>query len=321
MTERNTYEVSAAAAELLRTIPAVREQYARSAPAMKDRLTTDEFHAWGDHALRIAQAAPRSWEATVEFMRSSALVYDAVGFRSLEEWAEGGRDLAALAADMAGAYFRAGPSCLTRLPEGGIPRFAGLGASMYRANWRSAGVITRFYDLALQVVSALDFEDVESLGHLLAHLQERSYNVAQECVGVAAAVLPRVDRVLHRGVIAVARALAQHNENATRVFLEQTQRILFRVDRAEQQKFLSIAERAAWLNAQVASGILLASTSRDAGRWSVAIAVLPRSSMNSRGSTFAAGTSAGAAASFSAARRWWFLRAIELEGSSSRARP
>lgn len=257
MTQGNTYDVSAAAAELLRSIPAVREQYSRSAPGMKDRLTTDEFYVWGEHILRISQAAPRAWEASVEFMRASVAVYDAMGFRHVQEWAEGGRQLAGLAADMAGAYFRAGPSCLTRLPEGGIPRFAALGVTMYRGNWRSSAVVTRFYDLGTQIISNVGFEDVEALAHLIAHLQERSYSVAQESVGTVAAVLPRVDRLHQRGVINVARALAQHSENATSVFLEQTLRVLARVERQEQQKFLNIAERAAWLNAQVGSGILL----------------------------------------------------------------
>ncbi|MCX6020685.1 MAG: hypothetical protein NTZ05_02940, partial [Chloroflexi bacterium] len=257
MTERTTFELSPAATELLRTIPAVRDQYGRSAPAMKDRLSPEQFYRWGDMAVSISQAAPRSWEAAVEFMRASSQVTDALGYAALERWAEGGQRLAGHAAEIGSAYFRAGPNSLPRLPEGAIGAFAELGAIIYKDNWRSGGVAAKFYDLCTQLTAAMDLEDVTALAHLISHVQERSYNVAQECVSIAASVLPRIERLHHKIAIEVARGLSNHSDNAVKVYLEQAYRIIARIDRTEQHKFLSIAARAAWLNGQAASGILL----------------------------------------------------------------
>ena len=98
--------------------------------------------------------------------------------------------LPGLALHLAVAFFKASPSIVTNLRPQYIPRWAGLGRSLYKGTWKSSTLAARFFEVSPDLVRNLPFWDVEVFASLIEALSYKSYDVAAECLVLGRDVLP-----------------------------------------------------------------------------------------------------------------------------------
>ena len=181
-------------ADLRKLPPAVLTTLRESLAQMEPIFNEDERTLWAREGLSIANQTVRSWEASVEYFRVGPDVARALPFASFMQWARSGTYLAQESPTLAAAYFRASPGVVTSLRPQYIPRWAGLGRSLYKGTWKSSTLASRFFEVSPELVQTLPFWDVEVFASLIEALSHKSYDVAGECLNLGKGVLSRMGR-------------------------------------------------------------------------------------------------------------------------------
>ena len=168
--------------ELAKLPPAVAEAYEAVADAMAESFSEEETALWAREGVAIGTQTVRSWESAVEYYRVSPEVARSLAFASFMQWARCGTYLSQDSPTLAVAFFKASPSIVTNLRPQYIPRWAGLGRSLYKGTWKSSTLAARFFEVSPDLVRNLPFWDVEVFASLIEALSYKSYDVAAECL-------------------------------------------------------------------------------------------------------------------------------------------
>ena len=230
--------------ELAKLPPAVLEAYQEAIGPVRSAFGPDEVGLWAKEGVSIGSQTIRSWEAAIEYYKGQPRclpfpflpVLHAVGpLRHLP-----GPDSPTLAV----AFFKSSVAIVPNLRPQYIPRWAGLGRSLYKGTWKSSTLAAKFFEVSPELVRTLPFWDVEVFASLIEALSYKSYDVASECLTLGKDVLPGMGRE-REPFLAMTRALIDTSWREVKTCLELVPRALQHVEEAQTGRFLKLGERLA----------------------------------------------------------------------------
>ena len=230
--------------ELSKLPPAVLEAYQESVGAVSHAFGPDEVALWAKEGVSIGSQTIRSWEAAIEYYKVSPDVCRFLSFPSFMQWARCGTYLAQDSPTLAVAFFKSSVAIVPNLRPQYIPRWAGLGRSLYKGTWKSSTLAAKFFEVSPELVRSLPFWDVEVFASLIEALSYKSYDVASECLTLGKDVLPGMGRE-REPFLAMTRALIDTSWREVKTCLELVPRALQHVDEAQTGRFLKLGERLA----------------------------------------------------------------------------
>ncbi|MEC7747420.1 MAG: VWA domain-containing protein [Chloroflexota bacterium] len=231
-------------AELANLPPAVLEAYHEANDSVKESFGEEEIGLWAKEGLTIGTQTVRSWESAIEYYRVSPEVSKFLSFPSFMQWARCGTYLAQDSPTLAVSFFNSSVSIVPNLRPQYIPRWAGLGRSLYKGTWKSSTLAAKFFEVSPDLVRNLPFWDVEVFASLIEALSYKSYDVAGECLVLGRDVLPAMGRE-REPFLAMSRALIDTSWREVKTCLELVPRALQQVDEAQTGRFLKLGERLA----------------------------------------------------------------------------
>ena len=230
--------------ELAKLPPAVLEAYREALQLVESVFGDEELTLWAKEGLAIGTQTVRSWESAVEYYRVGPQVARFLAFPSFMQWARCGTYLAQDSPALAVAFFRASISIVPNLRPQYIPRWAGLGRSLYKGTWKSSTLSAKFFEISPDLVRSLPFWDVEVFATLIEALSYKSYDVAAECLALGRDVLPAMGRE-REAFLSMSRALIDNNWREVKTCLEVVPKALQQVDENQTGRFLKLGERLA----------------------------------------------------------------------------
>ena len=236
--------ISEIESELAKLPPAVLEAYQAANESVTESFGEDEIGLWAKEGLTIGTQTVRSWESAIEYYRVSPEVSKFLSFPSFMQWARCGTYLAQDSPTLAVAFFKASVSIVPNLRPQYIPRWAGLGRSLYKGTWKSSTLAAKFFEVSPDLVRNLPFWDVEVFASLIEALSYKSYDVAGECLVLGRDVLPAMGRE-REPFLAMSRALIDTSWREVKTCLELVPRALQQVDESQTGRFLKLGERLA----------------------------------------------------------------------------
>ena len=230
--------------ELAKLPPAVMEAYREATPSLESAFGQEELALWAKEGVAIGTQTVRSWESAVEYYRVGPHVARFLSFPSFMQWARCGTYLAQDSPTLAVAFFRASSSIVPNLRPQYIPRWAGLGRSLYKGTWKSSTLAAKFFEVSPDLVRNLPFWDVEVFASLIEALSYKSYDVAGECLILGRDVLPAMGRE-REPFLSMSRALIDSSWREVKTCLELVPRALQQIDEGQTGRFLKLGERLA----------------------------------------------------------------------------
>ena len=230
--------------ELAKLPPAVIEAYREALGPVTAAFGLEEINLWAKEGLTIGTQTIRSWESAIEYYRVSPQISRFLSFPSFMQWARCGTYLAQDSPTLAVAFFKSSVTIVPNLRPQYIPRWAGLGRSLYKGTWKSSTLAARFFEVSPDLVRSLPFWDVEVFASLIEALSYKSYDVASECLILGRDVLPGMGRE-REPFLAMTRALIDSSWREVKTCLELVPRALQQVDEAQTGRFLKLGERLA----------------------------------------------------------------------------
>ena len=230
--------------ELAKLPPAVLEAYREAIEPVNSAFGSEEIGLWAKEGLAIGTQTVRSWESAIEYYRVSPQVSRYLSFPSFMQWARCGTYLAQDSPTLAVAFFKASVAIVPNLRPQYIPRWAGLGRSLYKGTWKSSTLASTFFEVSPDLVRSLPFWDVEVFASLVEALSYKSYDVAGECLLLGRDVLPGMGRE-REPFLSMARALIDSSWREVKTCLELVPRALQQVDESQTGRFLKLGERLA----------------------------------------------------------------------------
>ncbi len=221
--------------------PSLPEDFRRAARELASTLSPEEFRAWVEEGIALAGHSLRSWEAAVEYFRASPQVLGVLGFPAFEEWAGGGRELAAGSSLVAAAYFRASPASVPYLAVSQLRDWAGLGQDLYKGNWRSISLATVFFAASPALLKALPLTDLRRLVIVVETVAQRSYELAAACLDAAPPLFAALDKKDHAPFLDFATVLAEASWADTRLYFERGQTLVQGVSADCRARFLALS--------------------------------------------------------------------------------
>ena len=230
--------------ELAKLPTAVLEAYKEAVESIESAFGEEELILWAKEGLAIGTQTVRSWESAVEYYKVGPQVSRFLSFPSFMQWARCGTYLAQDSPTLAVAFFKASASIVPNLRPQYIPRWAGLGRSLYKGTWKSSTLAAKFFEVSPDLVRNLPFWDVEVFASLIEAMSYKSYDVAGECLVLGRDVLPAMGRE-REAFLSMTRALIDGSWREIKTCLELVPRALQQVDENQTGRFLKLGERLA----------------------------------------------------------------------------
>ena len=230
--------------ELGKLPPAVLEAYQQAVVLVEPTFGEEELSLWAKEGLAIATQTVRSWESAVEYYRVGPEVARFLSFPSFMQWARCGTYLAQDSPTLAATFFKASSAIVPNLRPQYIPRWAGLGRSLYKGTWKSSTLAAKFFEVSPDLVRSLPFWDVEVFASLIEALSYKSYDVAAECLVLGRDVLPGMGRE-REPFLSMSRALIDGSWREVKSCLEMVPKALQQVEEGQTGRFLKLGERLA----------------------------------------------------------------------------
>ena len=228
--------------ELTKLPSAVMDAYREAAEAMESSFSEEELVLWAKEGITIGTQTVRSWESAVEYYRVGPQVARSLAFPSFMQWARCGTYLSQDSPALAVSFFKASPDIVSNLRPQYIPRWAGLGRSLYKGTWKSSTLSAKFFEVSPDLIRSLPFWDVEVFVSLIEALSYKSYDVAAECLVLGRDVLPVMGRE-REAFLAMARALSDGNWREVKSCLELAPKALQQIEDGQTSRFLKLGER------------------------------------------------------------------------------
>ena len=228
--------------ELKKLPSVVIEEYREARNKITAAFNEDEVLLWAREGLAIANQTVRSWEAAVEYFRVGPEVARFLSPVSFLQWARCGTYLAQDSPTLASSYYRASPAVVSCLRAQYIPRWAGLGRSLYKGTWKSSSLAAKFYEVSPQLIRNLPFWDLEVFAALIESLSNKSYDVAGECLVLGQSVLSQMGRE-REAFLSMSRALTEGSWREVKTCFEVSAKVLPSIEESQRSRFLRLAER------------------------------------------------------------------------------
>lgn len=235
-------DFSALERELASLSPSLVGDFRRALRHLSPLLEPQDLERWAQEGKELAHQAWRAWEASSEYFLASPLVLEALGLEGVWEWAQYGRELAAVSAALAAAYFRASPAVVRLIGREGLSRWVSLGRHLYKGSWRSASLAVQFFEQSPVLLSRLTLQEAGVMVSFLDILCDRSYDLAAHCLGVAPHVLQALEGEDRLAFLRFAEALAVSGWADARSYLERGPQLLARLHPQQRVRFLRLAK-------------------------------------------------------------------------------
>ena len=236
--------------------PAILDEFLIAREKISSACNDEELVIWAKEGLTIANQTVRSWEAAVEYFRAGPEVAKFLPFPSFMQWARCGTYLSQDSPTLAQAYFKASPAVVYSLRAQYIPRWAGLGRSLYKGTWKSSNLASKFFEASPQLVRDLPFWDIELFSGLMDALSSKSYDMAVDCLLLGKTVLPQMGRE-REALLSLLRTLSEGSWRDVKSCLEVSVSVLALVEESQRGRFIRIAERMAKAGQRETGGFLL----------------------------------------------------------------
>ena len=230
--------------ELKKLPPAAIEAFDEAKWKVNSAFSEEEVVLWAREGLTIANQTVRSWEAAVEYFSTGPEVARFLPFPAFMQWARCGTYLSQDSPTLAASYFKASPEMVANLRAQYVPRWAGLGRSLYKGTWKSSTLAAKFFEVSPQLVRSLPFWDVEVFASLIEALSYKSYDVAAECLVLGQGLLPKMGRE-REAFLSMSRALTEGSWREVKSCLEVSGRVLPSLEEGQRSRLLRLAERLA----------------------------------------------------------------------------
>ncbi len=237
------HDSSSLEAELQRFPVSVVSEYHKAEREAKRHLSAEELRSWAGEGIAIAQHSFRSWEAATEYFRATPEVVARMPFPQVMSWARWGRSLSADSPVVSSSFFRSSPEALSYIGPEEIGRWATYGKSLYKGTWKSSSLASTYFEVSPRLLRFLNLYELEELVGFIDALAQKSYDLANECLGIADGVFSKVDRADRRGFLSLGAVLARSNWRDIKPFFENGARILAHLDKSQRSRFLALAER------------------------------------------------------------------------------
>ena len=231
-------------ADLSKLPASVLEEFRRARGNMSAAYEEEEVVLWAKEGLTIASQTARSWEAASEFFRAGLEVAKFLPFPTFMQWARCGTYLSQDSPGLAVSYFKSSPEIVSNLRAQYIPRWAGLGRSLYKGTWKSSMLAAKFFEVSPQLIRNLPFWDVEVFAALIEALSHKSYDAASECLVTGQDVVTNMGKE-REAFLSMARALADGSWREVKGCLEVCGRVLPSLEETQRTRMLRLAERLA----------------------------------------------------------------------------
>ena len=236
--------------------PSVVEEFQRARGKISFAYEDNEVALWAKEGLAIANQTARSWEAASEYFRAGPDVAKFLPFPAFMQWARCGTYLSQDSPTLAVWYFRSSPEIVSNLRTQYIPRWAGLGRSLYKGTWKSSILAAKFFEVSPQLIRNLPFWDVELFAALIEALSRKSYDVAAECLVMGQNVLTEMGKE-REAFLSMSRALADGSWREVKSCLDVCARVLPALEESQRTRFLRLAESLAKAGQRETSTFLL----------------------------------------------------------------
>ncbi|MDA1096066.1 MAG: hypothetical protein O3B84_02265, partial [Chloroflexi bacterium] len=227
--------------EVLALPAAVVQVFADTSPAVEKSLSTELYDAWLVDGLTIARSSFRAWEATVEYVRGTPRVLDALEPHDIPIWSAYGKELSATSATVASAYFRSSPRFLAEEHIGDLSKWVDAGRRLYHGTWKSGALSARFFEITPGLLSHVSLAHVIDFSSFLEEIAQRSSELAEECLNLAPECFSYVDSETVGSYLELLHLTAEHGWK----YAKETQRAaaiaLPRLARGERGRFLGFA--------------------------------------------------------------------------------
>ena len=231
-------------ADLGKMPASVLEDFRRAKGNMSAAYEEEEVVLWAKEGLTIASQTARSWEAASEFFRAGPEVAKFLPFPTLMQWARCGTYLSQDSPGLAVSYFRSSPEIVSNLRAQYIPRWAGLGRSLYKGTWKSSVLASKFFEVSPQLIRNLPFWDVEVFASLIEAMSHKSYDAAVECLVKGQDVISQMGKE-REAFLSMARSLADGSWREVKGCLEVCGKVLPSLEETQRTRILRLAERLA----------------------------------------------------------------------------
>ena len=243
-------------ADLKKLPPSVVEEFQLARGKISSAFEDDEVALWAKEGLAIANQTARSWEAASEYFRAGPDVAKFLPFPTFMQWARCGTYLSQDSPTLAVWYFKSSPEIVSNLRPQYIPRWAGLGRSLYKGTWKSSILAAKFFEVSPQLIRNLPFWDVEVFAAIIETLSHKSYDVAAECLVMGQNVLTQMGKE-REAFLSMSRALADGSWREVKSCLDVCARVLPALEESQRTRFLRLAERLAKAGQRETSTFLL----------------------------------------------------------------
>ena len=224
--------------------PSVLGEFQKARGTMSSAFNEDELTLWAKEGIAIANQTVRSWEAAVAYFRAGQEVAKFLTFASFMQWARCGTYLSQDSPTLAVSYFKSSPEVVPSLKAQYIPRWAGLGRSLYKGTWKSSTLAAKFFEVSPPLIRNVPFWDVEVFTALIEALSSKSYDVAAECLVLGQGVLSQMGRE-RENFLSMSRALSDGSWREVKGCLEVSGKALPAIEESQRSRFLRLAERLA----------------------------------------------------------------------------
>ena len=242
--------------DLRKLPPSVLGEFQRAKGTMSSTFNEEELTLWAREGLVIANQTVRSWEAAVAYFRAGQEVAKTLTFASFMQWARCGTYLSQDSPTLAVSYFKSSADVVPNLRAQYIPRWAGLGRSLYKGTWKSSTLAAKFFEVSPQLIRNVPFWDVEVFTALIEALSYKSYDVAAECLVLGQGVLSQMGRE-RENFLSMSRALSDGSWREVKGCLEVSGKALPAIEESQRSRFLRLAERLAKAGQRETAAFLL----------------------------------------------------------------
>ena len=242
--EHKPPRVDAVEEELQQFPSGVLQEFRRAYELLAADLPPQELALWGEQGIALARQTVRSWEAAAEYYRASPDVLPVLTFSNLFSWTESGQELCSASPTLASAYFKASSASLPYLSPKQISQWSRLGLNLYKGTWRSSALACQFFDISPSILRTLTLSQLDRFAAFVDTLSQRSYDLAQECLGLGPQVFPLIGEGKD-SFISLVTVLAEGTWREVKGCFDAATDDLPRIERRQQTRLLTMAERLA----------------------------------------------------------------------------
>lgn len=205
-------------------------------------LTEEEFLAWEESGLNIANRGARAWESAVEYFRATPDILNKLPFVHLKQWAYWGSIIAEESHFASISYFKASRHVSDQIKPWDVADWAQLGKKLLGKESRSGKLSISYFENSAEILKILTFSEFKQIILLVETISEQNTDEAAKFIECASEVLPVLKEDTRPCLSLISNLVRNHWQQSTKC-LSIMSNVLARIDTVERSRFLSLSAR------------------------------------------------------------------------------